>query len=103
MLQKAIQVAHCRSGHTERYEYKQTAEMYQQGTIKNVAKTHHITFEPMIQHCITFEPGIFRTCRFVQVICLRQGKRLQATLLCSEQAVIMEPFSTLHFVFIGLI
>jgi hypothetical protein len=40
MLQKAIQVAHCRSGHTERYEYKQTAEMYQQGTIKNVAKSY---------------------------------------------------------------
>jgi hypothetical protein len=40
MLQKSIQVAHCRSGHTERYEYKQTAEMYQQGTIKNVAKIY---------------------------------------------------------------
>ena len=38
MLQKSIQVAHCRSVHTKRYEYKQTAEMYQHGTIKNVAK-----------------------------------------------------------------
>jgi hypothetical protein len=35
-----MQVAHCRSVHTKRYEYKQTAEMYQHGTIKNVAKIY---------------------------------------------------------------
>ncbi len=40
ILQKSIQVAHCRSVHTKRYEYKQTAEMYQHGTIKNIAKIY---------------------------------------------------------------
>jgi hypothetical protein len=29
-----------KSVHTKRYEYKQTAEMYQHGTIKNVAKIY---------------------------------------------------------------
>ena len=43
---------------------------------------------------ITLEPGIFGACRFVQGIWLCLGKRLGAILVCSERAVIMEPFFT---------
>ena len=54
-------------------------------------------------NAVTAERGIFGTLRLVRWVDSGPDERLQHRITCSEQAVRMEPFSTLYFVFIGLI